>query len=289
VIKGRLHISKGATKRLTFLKFYDILIRGNKKGGCDMIACAQCGKKNKNDATVCKYCGYNPSALQASTMSWGYQNGAYIPMQYQQPMRQGKQYYYDANGNAYSVQYDYKVTPVDEDDEEYEEDNGEQQMLLYPYNPTLVAQQTEETQPEEKNLMAWIGYILALFFDILAWPFCIIGLAIAAKRDDAKRDLCIGGMLFTLLRLLTAGCLFLVWWGVSTYLPEFFIGASPLEMAFAKIILFGWPVAIGSTFMELSAEGTAGKAAGKGYFYFSLVIAIAGIIFFDMTWLPIFS
>ena len=284
-----MYIGKALIKRLTFFTLYAILIRGNKKGGRDMITCAQCGKKNKNDATVCKYCGYNPSALQANTMSWGYQNGAYAPVQYQQPMQQGKQYYYDANGRAYNVRYDYTVTPVDEDDEEEEENDGQQQMLLYPYNPTLVTPQEEETEPEERNLMAWIGYILALFFDVLAWPFCIIGLIVAHHRDGARKDLCIGGMLFTLLRLLSVGCLFLVWWAVSTYLPELLVGAEEWKLAIAKIILFGWPVAIGSMFMDLSAEGSAGKAAGKGHFYLSLVVAIAGIIFFDMAWLPIFS
>ena len=73
--------------------------------------------------------------------------------------------------------------------------------------------------------------------------------------------------------------MFLVWWAVSTYLPELLVGAEEWKLAVAKIILFGWPVAIGSMFMELSAEGSAGKAAGKGHFYLSLVVAIAGIIF----------
>ena len=83
-----------------------------------MIACAQCGKKNKDGATVCKYCGYNPSALQANMMSWGYQNGAYTPVQYQQPPQQTTQYYYDSDGKAYTIRYDCKATPVEEDDEE---------------------------------------------------------------------------------------------------------------------------------------------------------------------------
>ena len=255
-----------------------------------MIACAQCGKKSKDDATVCKYCGYNPSALQASNMQWGYQQGAYPSMQYQPPVQQGVQYY-DANGKAYNVRYDYKVVPVDEDEEE-DEENGSQQMLLYPYNPTLVQQPTqpmERERAQQKNVMAWIGYILAMFVDILAWPFCLIGLAVAKKRDDANKEVCEGGMLFTLMRLVTALCLFLVWWGVSTYLPGFFVGAADWKVAVAKIVLFGWPVAVGSIFSELSADGSALKLAGKGYFYFSLIIAVVGIIFFDITLLPIFS
>ncbi|MBO5737419.1 MAG: hypothetical protein J6S04_06385 [Clostridia bacterium] len=278
-----------------------------------MIVCAQCGKKNKDNATVCKYCGYNPSALQANAMSYGYQNGGYpngMPMQYQTPMQyqpqiqyqnqvqyqppaqQGAQYYYDANGKAYSVRYDYKVTPVEEDDDEEEDESGEQQMTLYPYNPTLMQQyapQPEETKPAQKNVMAWVGYILALFFDILAWPFCLIGIAIANRRDGAKKELCIGGMLFTLLRLITALVLYFIWWVASTYLSSFFVGIENWKVALVKMILFGWPVAIGSIFSELSAEGSAAKAAGKGYFSFSLVVAILGIVFFDVTWLPIFS
>ena len=276
-----------------------------------MIACAQCGKKSKDNATVCKYCGYNPSALQANSMQWGYQQNAYPPMQYQPPMQQGGQYY-DVNGKAYRVRYDYKVTPIEED-EEREGDDGEQQMTLYPYNPTLgqpvmptqpqmapmqpqmspmsaMPQMPQQIkQPKPKNLMAWIGYILALFIDILAWPFCFIGIAIANRRDGARMDLCIGGMLFTLLRVLSAGILFGLWWAVNTYFPEFFASAEDWKLAISKIILFGWPVAIGSIFAELSAEDSAGKAAGKGFFYFSLAIAIVGVIFFDMTWLPIFS
>ena len=74
-----------------------------------MILCAQCGKKNKDGATVCKHCGYNPGALQME-MPWGYQGG-YMPMQYPQPMAQGGPYYYDANGRAYTM----RLTPVDED------------------------------------------------------------------------------------------------------------------------------------------------------------------------------
>ena len=272
-----------------------------------MIVCAQCGKKNKDNATVCKYCGYNPSALQANTMSYGYQNGGYPngtpmqyqgavqyqnSMQYQAPAQQSEQYYYDANGKAYSVRYDYKVTPVEDDDYEDEEESGAQQVTLYPYNPTLVQQQpsqVEEEEPHQKNAMAWVAYILALFFDILAWPFCFIGIAIANKRDDANKELCLGGMLFTLLRIISALVLYVVWWGVSTYLPEFFVGVESWKTALVKIIFFGWPVAIGSIFSELSVEGSALKAAGKGFFFFSLAVAILGIIFFDVTWLPIFS
>ena len=277
-----------------------------------MIACAQCGKKNKDNATVCKYCGYNPSAFQINTMSWGYQNGAYTPVQYQPPMPQGGQYYYDANGKAYNVRYDYKVTPVEEMDEDDEDDA--QQMMLYPYNPTLgqpsMPQQAQMLptapymqgqmpqqapsmpymqEPKPKNLMAWIGYILALFIDIFAWPVCFLGLAIASRRDGARKDLCIGGMLFTLLRVLSAGILFLLWWGISTYLPEFFASAEEWKLAVAKIIMFGWPVAIGSIFAELSAEDSAGRAAGKGFFYFSLAVAILGILFFDVSWLHLFA
>ena len=265
-----------------------------------MITCAQCGKKSKDDATVCKHCGYNPSALQANTMQWGYQQSAYPSMQYQPPMPQGGQYYYDANGKAYNVRYDYKVTPVEEMDEGEEGDSGEQQMLLYPYNPTLgqpqvqTLAQSQMQQPvvqrsRQKNRMAWIGYILALFIDIFAWPFCVIGLTIAKKKDGANMDLCIGGMLFTLLRVISAAVLWLLWWVVNTYLPEFFASVEEWKLAISKIILFGWPVAIGSIFAELSAEGTPCKAAGKGFFYFSLVLAIVGIIFFDMSWLSIFA
>ena len=258
-----------------------------------MIVCAQCGKKNKDGATVCKHCGYNPGALQANTMTWGYQNGAYVPMQYQQPpAQQGTQYYYDADGKAYTVRYDYKVTPVEEEDEEeYEEEEEGQQMMLYPYNPTLVQQQAQRAvkEPETPNAMAWVGYFLAMFFDILAWPFCWIGLLIAKKRDGAKKEVCIGGMLFTLMRVLSAAILFLIWWIVSTYIPSFFTGMEDWEAAVAKIIFFGWPVAIGSIFTELSPNGSALKIAGKGFFLFSIVVAVIGIIFFDMAWLHIFS
>ena len=84
-----------------------------------MIVCAQCNKKNKDGATVCKYCGYNPSALQANP-SWGYQNGGYPQAPYQPNAPQSGQYYYDAEGRAYTVRYDYKVTPVEEEDDEEE-------------------------------------------------------------------------------------------------------------------------------------------------------------------------
>lgn len=257
-----------------------------------MIACAQCGKKNKDNATVCKYCGYNPGALQAnSTPTWSYQNTAYPPMQYQPPIQQGGQYYYDANGKAYNVRYDYKVTPVDEDDDEDDEEEGTQQMVLYPYNPLTQQQQqaTKKEKPEQPNAMAWVGYILAMFFDILAWPFCWIGLAIANKRDGAKKKLCEGGMMFTLLRLVTALVLFLVWWGVSSFYPEFFVGITTLKAALVKIILFGWPVVVGSIFMHCSAEDSGLEAAGQGYFYFSIALAVVGIIFLDVSILPIFS
>ena len=256
-----------------------------------MILCAQCGKKNKDDATVCKHCGYNPGALRANANAWSYQNSAYPSMQYQQPMQQGG-YYYDANGNAYNVRYDCKVTPVYNDDEE-EVENGTavQQMMLYPYNPTLYQQQQVEvqTEPEKPNAMAWVGYILAMFFDVLAWPFCWIGLAVANRRDGAKRGLCMGGMLFTLLRLLTALCLFLVWWGMNSFLPEFFVGMNSLKAAFVKMVLFGWPIAVGAIFAQTSAPDSGLGAAGRGYMYLSIAVAVVGIIFLDVSLLPIFS
>ena len=257
-----------------------------------MIACAQCGKKNKDDATVCKYCGYNPGALRANSAAWSYQNTAYPPMQYPQQPQQGGQYYYDANGKAYNVRYDYKVTPVEEDeDEDDEEEVTQQQMLLYPYNPALVQQQqaVEKKEPEKKNAMAWVGYILAMFFDILAWPFCLIGLAIANKRGGAKKKLCEGGMMFTLLRLITAICLFLVWWGVSSFWPEFFVGVVNWKAAIVKIIMFGWPVVVASIFIQCSAENSGLEAAAQGYFYFSIAVAVVGVIFLDVSILPIFS
>lgn len=255
-----------------------------------MILCAQCGKKNKNGATQCKYCGYNPSALQANTMSWTYQDGAYAPMQYQQATGQ---YYYDADGKAYNVRYDYKVVPVDDDyDDDDDDEEDDQRVTLYPYNPMLMQKQQQAEEPteyEEPNLVAWIGYILALFVDILSWPICLLGLLIAGKRDGAKRELCIGGMMFTLLRVLSAAMLLLVWWVVSTYIPSFFATAEEWKMALVKMIFFGWPVAIGSIFNELSPEGSAGKAAGQGFFYFSLAVAVLGILFFDVSWLHLFA
>ena len=112
-----------------------------------MILCAQCGKKNKNGATQCKYCGYNPSALQANTMSWTYQDGAYAPMQYQQPTGQ---YYYDADGKAYNVRYDYKVVPVDDDyDDDDDDEEDDQRVTLYPYNPMLMQKQQQAEEPTE--------------------------------------------------------------------------------------------------------------------------------------------
>lgn len=263
-----------------------------------MIVCAQCGKKNKDDATVCKYCGYNPSAVRANNQAWAYQNAMYPPMPYQPPIQQGG-CYYDANGKAYSVRYDCKVTPMDEG--EVNESDGavhQQQMLLYPYNPTLMqmqqpqqVQQQEAKEKKEKkpNLMAWIGYILAMFFDIFAWPFCAIGLVVANKRDGAKRELCIGGMLFTLLRVITLLCLFLVWKGMHAYIPQFFVGINTFKAAFAKMVMFGWPIAVGSIFSQVSAPDSALRAAGKGYLIFSIVLAVAGIIFLDISILPIFS
>ena len=256
-----------------------------------MIACAQCGKKNKDNATVCKYCGYNPGALQANTMSWTYQNGAYTPVQYQQPTQQAPQYYYDADGRAYTLRYDCKVTPVDEEDYEDDYYEDEEQVMLYPYNPTLVQQQAQSVKqaPKEKNRVAWIGYILALFVDVLAWPVCLLGLLVARKREGAGREMCLGGMLLTLMRVLSIAVLFAVWWGVNSYLPAFFANGNKWKVAFAKITLFGWPAAIGSIFAELAPDGSALKIAGKGYFLFSLVVAVVGILFFDMAWLPLFA
>ena len=253
-----------------------------------MILCAQCGKKNKDGATVCKHCGYNPGALQME-MPWEYQGG-YMPMQYPQPMAQSGPYYYDAEGRAYTMRF----TPVDEDYDD--EDEETPQMMTYTYNPAQM--QAVQRQPlpynqpkkqEQKNTTAIVAYFLAMFFDILAWPFCILGLWIAGRRDGAKRDLCIGGMLFTLLKVLSAAMLFAVWWGISTYLPQFFATYEPWKGALAKIILFGWPVAIGSIFAELSPEGSGLRAAGRGHFYLFLVVAVLGLIFFDITWLPIFA
>lgn len=255
-----------------------------------MILCAQCGKKNKDDATVCKYCGYNPGALQGGA-SWNYQNGNYnVPYT---NTNNNPSYYYDEKGNAYNVKYDYVVTPVGKDDDEETGDYDEveqQQMALYPYNPTTVQQQSTTSAPKEQaNAMAWVGYILALFIDILAWPFCLIGLSIAGKRGGAKRALCEGGMMLTLLRLITIAVLFLVWWGVSSFVPTFFVGFQPWKGALVKIILFGWPIVVGSIFSQASAEGSGLEAAGRGHFYFSIALAVVGLIFLDASILPIFS
>ena len=165
----------------------------------------------------------------------------------------------------------------------------QQMMYQMPQQPTQQMLQQDEKIDRSNNIVAWIGYILAMFLDILAWPICFLGLFIANRRDDANKDLCIGGMLFTILRILSVGVLFLIWWAVNTYLPGFFVGADKLKVAFTKMILFGWPVAIGSIFAELSPDGSGAKAAGKGFFFLSIAVAVAGLIFFDMNWLPIFS
>lgn len=253
-----------------------------------MITCAQCGKKNKDDATVCKHCGYNPTALSAA--AWGYQNTAYPAVTYPNNTPTA-QYYYDEKGTPYKVKYDYVVTPVDadDDDDDEDEDDGFEKTTLYPYNPTMVQTNVNQTPIEKKNAMAWIGYFLAMFIDILAWPFCWIGLAIAGKRDGSNKEVCEAGMLFTLMRLVSAIFLFLVWWGVSSFLPQFFVGAETWKVALVKIVMFGWPVVVGSIFVSCAAEGTALRLAGKGFFYFSIALALAGVIFFDVTWLPIFS
>ena len=253
-----------------------------------MIVCAQCNKKNKDGATVCKYCGYNPSALQANP-SWGYQNGGYPQAPYQPNAPQSGQYYYDAEGRAYTVRYDYKVTPVEEEDDE-EEGEEEDRMTLYPYNPTLTGQQTTKKETKEKNTIAWVGYFCAMLLDVLAWPLCFIGLGVARKNEDEEsEEVCKAGLLFTLLRVLSALCLLLVWWGVKTYLPSFFVGVAEWKLAISKIVFFGWPVAMGSIFAEIFIKESSYHIAGKGFFFFSLVVAVLGIIFFDMTWLPIFS
>ena len=252
-----------------------------------MITCAQCGKKNKDDATVCKHCGYNPSALSAA--AWSYQNTAYPAVTYPNTTPT-TQCYYDENGTPYKVKYDYVVTRVDEDEddeEEYEEDV--ERTTLYPYNPTMVQQNVVQEPVKKSNAMAWIGYFLAMFIDILAWPFCWIGLVIASKRGGANKEVCEAGMLFTLMRLVSAMFVFLVWWGVGSFFPEFFIGVESWKVALFKIVAFGWPVVVGSIFVGCAAEGTALRLAGKGFFYFSIAFALAGVIFFDVAWLPIFS
>jgi hypothetical protein len=258
-----------------------------------MILCAQCGKKNKDNATVCKYCGYNPAALQGG-MSWNYQNGNYnVPYTNNgvSSANNNSSYYYDEKGNAYNVKYDYVVTPVGQNDEEegnYEE-TEHQQMSLYPYNPTQVQQTPVSVPQKQPNAMAWVGYILALFIDILAWPFCLIGLSIAGKRGGAKRALCEGGMMLTLLRLISVALLFLVWWGVSSFIPTFFVGFQPWKGAVVKIALFGWPILVGSIFSQAAPEGSGLEAAGRGHFYFSIALAVIGLIFLDASILPIFS
>ena len=252
-----------------------------------MILCAECGKKNKDDATVCKHCGYNPGALQ-NTAAWSYQNANYTSVPYQTA---SSAYYYDANGKAYNVKYDCVATPVGEEvQSDYDEGQTEsQQVLLYPYNPATV-QQNVSTQPkkQQKNTMAWIGYFLAMFIDILAWPFCLIGLSIANKRGGAKKELCEGGMSFTLLRLVSVLFLFLVWLGVSSFWPAFFAEYAAWKGGLIKIILFGWPIAVGSMFYQFSAEGSGLEAAGRGYFYFSIAVAVVGIFLLDVSQLPIF-
>ena len=250
-----------------------------------MILCAECGKKNKDSATVCRHCGYNPGALQ-STTSWGYQNGNYaLPYTNDSPSR-----YYDEKGKAYHVKYDYVVTPVEEEtDESYAYEEEDQQVSLYPYNP-MAEQTTAQASPKaQPNAMAWVGYILAIFMDILAWPFCLIGLSIAKKRGGAKQALCTGGMWLTLLRLLTIAAWALVWWGVKSFLPEFFVGFQPWKGAVIKIILFGWPILIGSLFIQCTPADSGLEAAGRAYFYFSIVLAVVGVLVLDVSVLPIFS
>jgi len=248
-----------------------------------MIRCAQCGKKNKDDATVCKHCGYNPNALAGN--AWDYQQDAYPQTPYQ-----NNQVYYDAQGNAYNVQYNYNATPVYPTDygTDYDEDeNG--QMLLYPYNPATQQQIPAQKQKTAPNPMAIVGYVLAMLFDILAWPFCLIGLSIAKKREDAKKEWAEAGMLFTLLRLVTLLFLFLVWLFVSLVFPTFFEASHPLKLSFIKILFMGWPIAVGSMFIGFSKEGSALRLAGKGYFFFSIATAVLILFFFDPAILPLFA
>ena len=255
-----------------------------------MIQCAECGKKNKNDALVCKYCGYNPTALREAAML-KYRNAAYPSPSYQNTNTQSC--YYDAKGNAYNVKYDYVVTPMGEEtyDDDYEEETDNQQMMLYPYNPVTAQQQEQQTQTPVKqtNAMAWIGYILAMFIDILAWPFCLIGLSIASKRNGAKKNVCEGGMMFTLLRLVSALVIFLVWLGISLFWPQFFASYESWKGGLVKIILFGWPIVVGSIFARCSAEDSGLELAGKGFFYLSIAVAVVGIFLLDPSVLPIFS
>ena len=263
-----------------------------------MIQCAECGKKNKDNATVCKYCGYNPTALREAALS-KYRNTNYPNLPYQNnsmpyPNNNTQSCYYDAKGNAYNVKYDYVVTPVGgqsyEDD--YEEEPDNQQMMLYPYNPALVQQQQAQqpqTPTKQGNAMAWIGYILAMFIDILAWPFCLIGLSIASKRGGAKKNVCEGGMMFTLLRLVSALVIFLVWLGLSSFWPSFFENYASWKGGVVKIIFFGWPIVVGSIFMQTSAEDSGLELAAKGFFYLSIAIAVVGVFLLDPSMLPIFS
>ena len=272
---------------MTFIIVCVIIHKVTKIGGREMILCAECGKKNKDDATVCKHCGYNPGALRNSA-AWNYQNANYTSVPYQ---NMTASCYYDANGKAYNVKYDCVATPVGEEtyDEYDDEETDNHQVLLYPYNPAAV-QQSAPAQPPKKqsNAMAWVGYILALFIDILAWPFCLIAMVIAEKRGGAKKELCEGGMILTLLRLVTVLVLFLVWWGVSSFWPAFFAEYASWKGGVIKIILFGWPIVVGSIFYQCSAEDSGLEAAGRGYFYFSIAVALVGIFLLDVSKLPIF-
>ena len=258
-----------------------------------MIQCAECGKKNKDNATVCKYCGYNPTALREAMMMQ-YNSVNYTNLPYQNTSGSTQPCYYDANGKAYNVKYNYVATPVGEDDDDYDDEveTESQQMLLYPYNPTAVQQQqAQPTQAptKQKNGMAWIAYFLAMFFDILAWPFCWIGLAIASKRGGAKKNLCEGGMMFTLLRLVCVLFIFLVWLILRSAWPQFFVGYESWKGGVVKIILFGWPIAVASIFTQCASEGSGLSLAGKGFFYLSIAIAVVGVFLLDPSTLPIFS
>ena len=253
-----------------------------------MILCAECGKKNKDNATVCKHCGYNPTALRDAAML-NYHNANYTNVPYQQPNTPSC--YYDSNGRAYNVKYDYVVTPVGQepDNEENCEESDTQQVLLYPYNPTETQQTIPQTTDKQSNPMAWVGYIAAMFLDILAWPFCLLGLSTANKRGGAKKELCEGGMMFTLLRLVSALAIFLVWLGIYSFWPQFFDVYQPWKGGLAKVILFGWPIVIGSIFYQCAAEDSGLEAAGRGFFYFSIAVAVVGVFLLDAKILPIFS
>lgn len=223
-----------------------------------------------------------------------YNNLPYQPS-YQQPYQQPStpSCYYDSNGKAYNVKHNYVVTPVEEQYYEGadEDDTDDQQMLLYPYNPTMVQQQAQQPQTPTKsgNGMAWFAYILAMFIDILAWPFCLIGMSIANKRGGAKKELCEGGMMFTLLRLVTAAVIFLIWLALNSFWPQFFVGFALWKGGLVKLILFGWPIVIGSIFYRCSAEDSGLEAAGRGFFYFSIAVAVLGVFLLDPSILPIFS